>query len=211
MRGASDLLKTLTLLVILTGPSLASAQDGPGNFEITPFGSYRFGGTFDITGSNDSYSFEDSSSFGLILNLREQHRTQWELYYSTQPTDAELSAGTGLQQSVGVETHILQFGGTYQGEHERFRPYVAMTIGGTQISTPADSDTFWSGSIGVGFQVMPNSRLGIRLEARAHAALTSSDTDLFCATGPNQNVCAVRVDGEVLSQFETFAGLVFRF
>jgi hypothetical protein len=38
-----------------------------------------------------------------------------------------------------------------------------------------------------------------------------SDTDLFCQTGSNQNVCAVRLDGTVMSQIETIAGIVFRF
>jgi len=189
---------------------MASAQDGPRDFEITPIGGYRFGGTFGIDGSSDSYEFADSASFGLILNLREQHNTQWELLYSTQSTDAELN-GAGTTTSVGIESHTLQFGGTYQGQDDRLRPYVALTLGGTHLSTDADSDTFFSGSIGLGFQVMPNERIGIRLEARAYGVLTDSDTDLFCQTGPNQNICAVRVDGDIFSQFETFAGLVLRF
>jgi hypothetical protein len=189
---------------------MATAQDGPRDFEITPFGGYRFGGTFDIVDTDDSYEFQDSSSFGLILNLREQHNTQWELLYSSQSTDAE-SNGAGLAPSVGIDTHILQVGGTYQGQDDRLRPYVAMTVGGTHISTAADSDTFFSGSIGLGFQVMPNERIGIRLEVRAYATLTDSDTDLFCRTGPDLNVCAVRVDGEIFTQIETFAGLVLRF
>ena len=106
---------------------------------------------------------------------------------------------------------ILQIGGTYQGSGEKLRPYLAATIGGTHISSDSNSDTFFSGSIGVGLQIMPESRVGIRVEARAYGTLTSSDTDLFCQTGPDQNICAVRVDGKVLGQFETFAGVVFRF
>lgn len=187
---------------------MVNAQDGPRGFEITPFAGYRFGGTFDIAGTSESYELQDSSSFGLILNLREQHNTQWELLYSNQSTDAELN-GTGSAPSVGIDTQVLQFGGTYQGQDDRLRPYVALTVGGTHINTDADGDTFFSGSIGLGFQIMPNERIGIRVEARAYATLT--DTDLFCRTGPDLNVCAVRVDGEMLSQVETFAGLVLRF
>ena len=60
-------------------------------------------------------------------------------------------------------------------------------------------------------QLRPTECLGLRLEARAFGTLLNSETDLFCRTGPDINICAVRVDGTVLWQLETFAGLVFRF
>lgn len=208
--GVSDSLKALVAWLVIAGPSIAVAQDGPGDFEVTPFAGYRFGGTFDVTGSDESYELEDSPSFGLILDLRESPNTQWELLYSSQSTDARLN-GSGSPQSVGLDSQVLQFGGTYQGGGDRFRPYVALTVGGTHVSSDADSDTFFSGSIGLGLQVLPNERIGIRLEARVYATLTDSDTDLFCRTGPDLNICAVRVDGEILNQVETFAGVVFRF
>jgi hypothetical protein len=63
----------------------------------------------------------------------------------------------------------------------------------------------------VGVSLIPNSRLGIRLEARAYGTLMDANTDLFCQTGPDANICAIRIDGNLLSQFELFAGVVFRF
>lgn len=191
--------------------SATAVADDNLNLEVTPFGGYRFGGTFEFTDSQDAYRLDDSPSFGLILNLREQANTQWELFYSNQSTDAKLRSSAQLQPSVSVDSHVLQLGGTYQGRYGPLRPYVALTVGGTHVKTNADSDTFFSGSIGLGVQVNPDARLGLRLEARAYGTLTSSSTDLFCRTGPDENICAVRVDGDVLSQFETFAGLVFRF
>jgi hypothetical protein len=94
------------------------------------------------------------------------------------------------------------------------RPYLAATLGGTHArarSTGSGSDTFWSGSIGLGLLISPSSRIGLRLEARAYGTLTSSNTDLLCQTGPDANFCAVRIQGEMLTQIETFAGVVFRF
>jgi hypothetical protein len=110
-----------------------------------------------------------------------------------------------------LDSQILQIGGTYQGQGDMVRPYLAATIGGTRIKTDADSDSFFSGSIGVGVQIRPSSRLGIRLEARAYGTLTDSNTDLFCRTGADLNICAVRVEGKLLAQFEAIAGVVFRF
>lgn len=115
------------------------------------------------------------------------------------------------QSRVDIDIQLLQLGGTYQGPGEKVRPYVAATIGGTRIDADSASDSFFSGSIGIGLQMMPNARLGFRLEARAYGTLTDSDTDLFCRTGPDLNICAVRVDGEVLGQVQAFGGVVFRF
>ena len=74
-----------------------------------------------------------------------------------------------------------------------------------------DSDTFWSFSIGGGLQVAPSSRFGLRLEARAWGTLVDSSTSLFCSSGPQGGLCAIRIDGRMLWQFEAFAGVVFRF
>ena len=45
----------------------------------------------------------------------------------------------------------------------------------------------------------------------AYGTLLDSSTDLFCSTGPDTNVCAIRVKGKMLSQVETFAGITYRF
>ena len=180
-------------------------------FEVTPYAGWRFGGTFDVQDGNDSWEVEDSTSVGLVLNLRESATTQWELLYTQQDSHVDYVSATLPAAQVDLEVQVLQLGGTYQWEGDIARPYLAATLGGTRISAPADSDTFFSGSLGVGLQVFPESRIGLRLEARAYGTLTDSDTDLFCATGPDLNVCAIRVDGKIFSQVETWAGIVLRF
>jgi len=162
--------------------------------EITPLAAYRFGGTFDGEGSDESFDLADSESYGLILNLRQKRNTQWEILYSRQQTEASFSAADPGDPLVDVDTQVLQLGGTYQGDGDTVRPYLAATIGGTHIKTKAAgsaSDTFWSGSIGVGLQVRPNSRLGIRLEARAYGTLIRSNSTIFCGSGPAGGVCVV--------------------
>ncbi len=210
-QGKLNIRRILTLVAVGLCPSATIAADDDLRFEMTPIGGYRFGGTFDIEASEASYDIQDSSSFGLILNLRDKKSTQWELLFSSQASDARLNIGTDTQPLVDLNMQILQIGGTYQGQGDKVRPYVAVTIGGTRIEADAESDSFFSGSIGVGLQIRPQSRVGIRLEARAYGTLTDSDTDLFCRTGPDLNICAVRVEGDVLAQLETFAGIVFRF
>ena len=205
-------MKRYLLAVLLFLPALTSAQES--GVEITPFAGYRFGGTFESTDTSVNYEMEDSSSFGLILNLRHKSNTQWEIFYSQQSSEVMFSEVSDVDQIVDVDIHVLQLGGTYVGDGDKMRPYVAMTLGGTHIRTDsAESadDTFFSGSMGLGMKLMPRSRVGIRVEARAYATFLSSDTKLFCQTGPNQNICAFQVDGNLLSQVEVFAGVSFRF
>ena len=198
----------------LIAATSAAAQEL--NTELTVFGGYRFGGSINVLDSDATYEVQDSSSFGLIWNHRHQANTQWEVFFSQQQTEVELSDPMIADPIVDVELYTLQLGGTYLWEGEAVRPYLVMTLGGTHIkSNPdngnGDSDTFFSGSIGVGFKMQPTRRLGLRLEARANGVLMRDSTKLFCQTGPNNNVCVVEIEGSMLSQLETFAGIVFRF
>ncbi|MDX1507983.1 MAG: outer membrane beta-barrel protein [Woeseiaceae bacterium] len=194
--------------------SAASAAADDPRFELTPFAGYRFGGSFDFENDAGSYDADDAASFGLIFNARHSGNTQWEVYYSQQNTTARLDSSTSIAPLVDTDIQVLQVGGTYQGAGQSFRPYLSLTLGGTRVRTTANgsqSDTFFSGSLGAGMNFAPSSRIGFRLEARANATLTDSNTDLFCRTGPDINVCAIRVDGKLLTQVEAFAGLVVRF
>lgn len=210
--------KLFALLLLATSLSMVSptrtAAADDLNVEITPFAGYRTSGTFDLEGVDGSYRLDDSESFGLLFNLRQSGNTQWEVLYSRQETTARLEGSTSSAPLVDTDIQVLQLGGTYQGEGETARPYVAMTLGGTHIKATTNvnqSDTFWSGSLGVGVQVSPSSRLGLRLEVRAYGTLMNSNTDLFCQTGPDINVCAIRIDGSIMGQVEAFVGVVFRF
>jgi hypothetical protein len=59
--------------------------------------------------------------------------------------------------------------------------------------------------------MQPSNRLGLRLEARVNGVFMRDSTTLFCHTGPDANVCAIRLEGDMLVQLEAFAGIVFRF
>jgi hypothetical protein len=204
------------MLLWLASP--VRAQEEAAAFELTAFGGYRFGGTFEIEESPESYDIEDSASYGLILNFPHRANTHWEILYSRQSTEAAYSDPDSSNVRLDIDSQILQIGGTYQFEGESgsrsVQPYLAATIGGTHVKASAngsESDTFFSGSLGLGILVAPNARVGLRLEARGHVTFTNSSTNLLCVSGPDLNACAIEVTGDVLTQFETFAGVVIRF
>ena len=184
-------------VALLTVAPAAIAQEQ--NTEFTLFGAYRFGGTINVMDSDASYEVQNSPSFGLIWNHRHETNTQWEVFYSQQKTEVELSDPALADAVVDVDLYTLQLGGTYLWEGVAIRPYLAATLGGTHIkSDSGNGDTFLSGSIGVGFKIQPGERLGFRFEARAHGVLLRDSTKLFCQTGPDLNVCAIEIQGDWL-------------
>jgi hypothetical protein len=215
MSKLENLLYRICFFVIIFSCSARTfAQEQPFSFEITPFGAYRFGGEFEETDGNFSIDLDDSSSYGLILNARHSPITQWEILYSRQETSAD-TTGLGLSEpKLDINVEYLHAGGTYLWDGNQVRPFLAATLGATRIevSNPGfDSDSFFSFSLGLGLQIRPTDRLGLRLEARGFATLLDSNTDLFCEFGPSNNICAIRIDGTIMWQVEAIAGIVFRF
>lgn len=192
----------------------AAAQDAARRFELTPHAGFGFGGRFEEENGPASVRLGDDTSVGLLLDIREAADTQWEVLYSRQDTTADTSALAGFAPETRVRMHYLQGGGTYQWPGETARPYLAATVGATRIAPSAPGlagDTFPSLSVGLGLAIRAHARLGIRLEARVFGTLVDSDTGLFCESGAGGAACAIEVDGRVLWQIETFAGLVLRF
>ena len=200
--------------MLLLSSTTALAQEQNFKFELTPYGGYRVGGHFEESDGDLSVDLDDAQSFGFIFNARHSPITQWEIIYSRQETSADAN-GFGLSDSTpDLSIEYLQAGGTYLWEGEHVRPYMAATLGGTHVNVTTDgfdSDTFFSFSLGLGLQLRPTNRLGIRLEARGFGTLLDSETDIFCQVSPTNNSCLFHVDGTVLWQVEAFAGLVFRF
>ena len=212
IRNLSEHFSFVVVALFVAAPVIA--QEQPFNFEITPYGAYRFGGEFEEASGGLPIDLDDNGSFGLILNARHSPITQWEILYSRQETSAD-TTGLGLSApQLDLNIEYLHAGGTYLWDGDHVRPYLAATLGVTRFDVSNagfDSDSFFSFSLGLGLQVRPDDRLGLRLEARSFGTLLDSDTDLFCRTGPTNNICAIRVDGTVLWQLEVVAGVVFRF
>lgn len=66
-------MKRALVTLMLLFPALLQAQQAA--TEITAFGAYRVGGTFEEDESEASYELNDSLSFGLILNFRHKDLT----------------------------------------------------------------------------------------------------------------------------------------
>lgn len=210
-------LKAVAGLALLhAGTSAAQQPNEIPRVSLTPFGGYTFGGEFKDGTATRAVEVDDAPHYGLILNMRESANTQWEVFYSRQQSEADTSGlpGGNPGSAVDLDVQNLHVGGTYVGGGARARPFLAATVGATRFDPDPltfDSENFFSFGIGAGYQLQPTERFGIRLEGRLLGTLLSSDTDLFCQTGIEENVCAISADGDVYWQLMTSLGVVFRF
>ncbi len=204
----------LLLSAFFLQPDSANAEDG-WRFELTPFVGYRMGGQLDAEDDELDIELDDSVSGGLLLNWRHRDNTEWELHYSRQDSVARIRNRTSNEVSrVDFDAHTLQLGGIYSFDGNRLVPYLAMTLGGSYVRTTGDrdeSDTFFSGSLGLGVRYAMSERVRLRLEARAYGTLVRSSTDIFCESNETTGACNVRVEGDIVGQIETFAGVSVRF
>jgi len=221
MRNAV-LIALFTVLAAAPAVPAAAAEAGQYRVAVTPVIGYRMGGDFDgesATGdeAGNEVNLDDDRMAGLIINLpfdtaEGDAYTEWEFYFSRQTAGLQEAPGS-VDPRLELEiTHYL-LGGTYVGGGDTVRPYLAAGIGAAHLKPDAagyNSDTVFGFGIGVGAQVLPESRVGLRFEGRMLGSVIDSDSAIFCQSGPEGAGCAFRASGDLLLQWEVFAGVTVR-
>jgi len=202
----------LFVSILITGMAMttpASAAD----FEVTPFAGYTMGGEFTNAETGNTLSFDETSSYGIMLDFRQAGDSDsWiEVYLSRQQT--KLKADQGLfvgNPLLDVNVEYYHIGGTYGQATGKIRPFVVGTFGATHMvpkQDGLDSETKFSLSLGGGVRLYLTEHVGIRLDARWFGTLFNGSGGVFCSNG----ACLVTVQGDVLSQYTANAGIILAF
>jgi hypothetical protein len=180
-------------------------------FEVTPFGGWRFGGSFEELSTNATRSLDDTVSYGLIVGIpwNAQDRSRLELVWSHQGTSLGLSDSEVTE--IDVDLDYLHVGGMapFRTPNERLEALLSGGLGATFMRpglSGASSETRFSLSLGVGLLYHVSDRVGLRLEARGWFTFTESSGAVFCAGG-----CVVAFSGSGFGQGELMAGLRLAF
>jgi len=196
--------------ILIAGMAMSSAAVAA-EFEITPFIGYTGGGDFNDTQTGGSLSFDDTSSYGIMLDFKQAEDSWIELYFSRQQTrlraDQGLFVGTPL---FDVDIEYYHLGGTYGAASGMVRPFVVGTVGATRMDPKEaglQSETKFSLSLGGGARFYLTKHVGLRLDARWFGTFIGGSGSVFCSGG----ACLVEVQGDVLSQFTANAGVILAF
>jgi hypothetical protein len=204
------------LLVLLMGAPVHYAHgqsDTAVKYEsgITVYGGYRFGGSVTDSTTNSAIDLQDGSSVALAVDIGLGPNRQIELFFSRQNTALTSGAFSSQANNMGLTLYNYQIGGTNFIEEVGRGLYVMGAIGGTTAKpdrSGLNSETFFSGNLGVGWMVPLATNVGLRFEARGYAILLNSNGALFCG---GAHGCTVVIKGTGLFEGELLAGLSFRF
>ena len=194
-------IQALILTTVLLAPAAAMA----GEFEITPFLGYQFGGDVETfyQGEFHDVNINSSENWGVVLSLGLSPMSQIELLYSTQDTKADARR---FEDSLGLKIDYWQVSMLWGFDPDaQINPYVVFGIGGTWLRPDGFSSTAkFSGNIGGGAKIMFSDNIGVRLEGRFYATYINSSISycdpLWCYGYTNR-----------LYQFDVSAGLIIRF
>jgi hypothetical protein len=203
-------LATMVLLgCLVAGPCrYAHAQT---ESSVTAYGGYRFGGSVTNTTNDSTIDLENGSSFALALDIGLDPNRQVELFYSQQHTALTSGAFSSQANNIGLTLYNYQIGGTAFIEEVGRGLYVMGGIGATTAKPDRaglNSETFFSGNLGIGWMVALAPHVGVRFEARGYGILLNNNSALFCGGTAG---CTVAIKGSGVFEGEVLAGLTFRF
>ena len=178
---------------------------------ITVYGGDRFGGSVTDSTTNSTSNLDNGSSFAVAVDIGLDTNTQLELFYSQQNTALTSGVFSSRTNNIGLTLHNYQIGGTNFIDEMGRGLYVMGGLGATTAKpdrSGLNSETFFSGNLGMGWMVPLGAHVGLRFEARGYGILLNNHSAVFCGgtTG-----CTVAIKGTGLFQGEVLAGLSARF
>lgn len=210
----------VALLLSLVAAPGAFAQH---EFEITPFGGYKFGGKIDLppnttcTGGGgcpyDYLPIKSSVDYGLEADYSIWPNFQAEFQFNHQPTDVDghlIATGSDVL-ITSADINMYQFGIAYNFKptDAKLKPFFDAGLGWTQwkpySQLPVNSKTF-SYNIGGGVKYFFNKYVGLRLDARWSPSRTTESTQIQC-----YYYCYQAPAYAHAQQFQLNGGLIFRF
>jgi hypothetical protein len=173
--------------------------------ELTGFGGWRFGGTFDDD-KGQSYTAEPAGSWGGVLDIFLAPESAVELLFSRQETSVR--AGDGSKDQLSLTLDHYQIGGLKEYEGERFRPFLAGLVGWSHVKTKDLSTDRFSVTMSGGAKYYVTPRLGIRSDLRGHLLFGNNNT-IYGSSGSNGS--SISFSGEVFVQGEVAVGIFLTF
>lgn len=202
-------MRLFTLLILLV-PGLALAANSANyNFEISGLAGSTVGGDVHPLVDGVDASVDNGGAYALIVDLREGRKRdallQYELFVGELNSEVKLSGDTTGEYDL--RARYFHFGGTYEFNQSDLRPYVAATIGLTNLdSESTGSQNDWSMGFGAGMKWFPLTWFGLRLDARAFGTFHDGTTNIVCDGG-----CSAGLTGDMWWQSMVSGGVSVRF
>ena len=179
MRYFSHTARALVIAMAFALPAMAPSAGAQysqhARVELTPFGSYHWGGDIGTDGFTGipagKLTEQDGFSWGVILSFAASYRSAVELIYLRQDTDVSFNPVTGQTRNVGtLANNYIQIGGRQDFPSSgAVIPFLSLSMGVNVLDPGGDlgTSTRWAWTLGGGARVVPpGKRVGFRFDAR---------------------------------------------
>jgi hypothetical protein len=206
---------TAIVVLVAAQAQFARAQESsvPHHDEnnVTIYGGERFGGNLTDSSNGSTINLQNGSSFALAVDIGLDRATQLELFLSRQNTALTSGAFSAQANNVKLTFNNYHIGGTAFIEETGRGAYVMGGLGATTArpdSGGQNSQTFFSGNLGMGWMVPLARHVGLRFEARGYLILFNNSTAALCGGASG---CTVAIKGTGVFEGEVLAGISARF
>src|SRR5260370_12050631 len=190
-----------------------SASTGKYESAITVYGGGLVGGSVTDATTNSTRNVDNGSSFALAVDSGLDSNSQVELFYSQQKTALTSGVFSPRSNNIGLTLHNYQIGGTNFIDEMGRGLYVMGGIGATTAKpdrSGLNSDTFFSGNLGVGWMVPLGAHVGLRFEARGYGILLNNHSAVFCG-GTTRCIVAIKATAPFPGQMLSALSIPFSF
>ncbi len=176
-------------------------------FEASPFFGYRFGGSIETSGGQET-DIQAGPCYGLSLDYAPNvSDIKLELFWSRQDSGLNLDGLGGLNH-LHMTVDEFMLGGIYEQAQGRLHETVTALVGATLFS-PADNDrqARFAFGIGLGVKYFLLKNLALRADLRGYGTVVESDS-AFISTG---GVTLLYFSGSAIWQGEVSGGITLSF
>ena len=198
------------LMLLAIAPAAHSSPSRP--IQLTPFYGWRWGGTVQDYYTGTKLHMDAAPSFGGVLSVATSQATWAEFTYDRQSSKVKVDPIYYPRGEIKMAIDHYMIGGTREAisMNPDIHPFVGGMMGWTHFSSPEGQFTgFDKFSMGVdlGVKIMPNPKMGFRLDGRGFVTLVSGGSSWYVGTGGG----GAYWSGSALWQGEVTGGLVLNF
>jgi hypothetical protein len=209
----TNYLRHLAVVGLLLRAAASAAQSPDHPLEITGFFGIQAGDT--IQSAPGRLEVDAAPSYGVMVDVRVRPDATIQILYDRQDTALDFRSSDPLfprEVTADLAIEYYHLGGTVEFKKDRFRPYLALTVGATrfdpQVRDVGDEWRF-SVSVGLGFKAYMTPRVGLRVDGRVWPTFIQTSGGLFCGGGGGG--CLVSVEADFFTQVNATAGLFVTF
>jgi hypothetical protein len=198
-------------LAVLAALALASPRVEAQTVQVSPFGSFEFGGSLSSPTFQSVFSLGSSLGYGGAVDIAIAKTWRVELLYSRFETDLHAaSGGSGPRFDLTVERYMAGIEEEKGEEGGKTRFFGVFLLGATRLvpSLPQyGSDLQFTLGLSLGVKLLLSKSFGFRFEGRGFFTPVTSSATMLCSNGN----CLFGASGSGLFQGDLSAGLIIAF